>query len=191
VKFFLRQSNSEWKAVRTIKRWADLAEPHQHSVRSDPMSNTVTALRLVQIGVRVPVLVLGARAALRAEKRQVRYLVSEVCAEQVAASWRGHVDGTTHSLPVLLWEQDCHRLDLSVKRHPRVTVCCAGPSKVSQARRSDGRSTSLHQNSRKGHLCQEFTRIDGKRRCPYKFTHVGEQSTINRCPSPRALNLHR
>ena len=50
-----------------------------------PMSNTLTALRLVQIAVRVPVLVLGARAAMRAEKYQVCYLVSEVCAEEVAA----------------------------------------------------------------------------------------------------------
>ena len=52
------------------------------------MSNTLTALRLVQIVVRVPpaVLVLGARAAMQAEKHQVRYLVSELCAEEVAAS---------------------------------------------------------------------------------------------------------
>jgi hypothetical protein len=44
---------------------------------------------------------------------------------------------------------------LSVKRHSRVTVCCAGRSKVSQAGpRPNRRSTSLDQNARKAHRCQ-------------------------------------
>jgi len=43
-------------------------------------------------------------------------------------------------------------LDLSVKRHSRVTVCCAGPSKVSKAgRRPKGCPVSLDQNARKAH----------------------------------------
>jgi len=55
---------------------------------------------------------IGLGAALRTEKRQMRYLISEVCGEEEV---REHVDGfATVS-------------DLSVKRHCRVTVCCVGP----------------------------------------------------------------
>jgi hypothetical protein len=47
--------------------------------------------------------------------------------------------------------------DLSVKRHYRVTVCCARSSKVRQlVAPSNARvgSTSLHLNARKAHHCQ-------------------------------------
>jgi hypothetical protein len=90
---------------------------------------------------------IGFGAALRAEKRQMRYLVSEVCAEEEAVRTCGWCAQPTCILHLVLGvgvyigmtvlyffgSRIATVSGLFVKRHSRVTVCCAGPSKVSEA----------------------------------------------------------